>query len=111
MSMQFDTADVRANGFVTQGIHSLALQHPPHPLRYDVSFNHLVVGNRNTPKSKAASAWAMKSRKWNDPQFFPTSVSTDLHSDYKNLIVIDNDVVADMAPVTLEKVKEKWAFA
>ena len=71
----------------------------------------MVVENRNTPKSKAASVWAMMSWKWNDPQL-PTSVLTDLHSDYSHPIVIDHDVVADMAPaVTLEKVKEKWAFA
>jgi hypothetical protein len=30
-------------------------------VRLDVLSNHMVVENRNTPKSKAASVWAMMS--------------------------------------------------
>ena len=77
-------------------------------MRLDVSSNHMVIENRNTPESKAASVWAMMSRKWNDPQFSPTTMKIDLHSDFHDPIAIDHDVVSDMTPATPEKVKEKW---
>jgi len=48
------------------------------------------------------------SRKWNDPQFSPMSMIIDLHSDFFDMITINHDVVSDMTPATLEKVKEKW---
>ena len=77
-------------------------------MRLDVSSDRMVIENRNTPESKAASVWAMMSRKWNDPQFSPTTMKIDLHSDFHDPIAIDHDVVSDMSPATPEKVKEKW---
>jgi len=77
-------------------------------VRLDVSSDRMVIENRNTPESKAASVWAMMSRKWNDPQFSPSSMIIDLHSDFYDPIAIDHDVVSDMIPATPEKVKEKW---
>ena len=50
------------------------------------------------------------SDKWNDPHFSPcTIVMGELHSDFAFPIVIDHDVVSDMAPATPEKVKDRWA--
>ena len=77
-------------------------------MRLDFSSDRMVIENRNTPESKAASVWAMMSRKWNDPQFSPSSMIIDLHSDFYDPITIDHDVVSDMIPATPEKVKEKW---
>jgi len=69
-------------------------------MRLDVSSDRMVIENRNTPESKAASVWAMMSRKWNDPQFSPTTMKIDLHSDFHDPIAIDHDVVSDMTPAT-----------
>jgi len=77
-------------------------------VRLDVLSDRMVIENRNTPESKAASVWAMMSQKWNDPQFSPTSMIIDLHSDFYDPIAIHHDVVSDMTPATPEKVKEKW---
>ena len=74
-------------------------------VRLDVSSDRMVVENRNTPASKAASVWAIMSRKWNDLHFLPTTRRIDLHSDFYDPIAIDHDV---MTPATPEKVKEKW---
>ena len=69
-------------------------------MRLDVSSDRMVIENRNTPESKAASVWAMMSRKWNDPQFSPTTMKIGLHSDFHDPIAIDHDVVSDMTPAT-----------
>ena len=42
------------------------------------------------------------------PTFFPcTTIMGELHSDYALPIVIDHDVVSDLAPATPKKVKDK----
>ncbi len=47
--------------------------------------------------------------KWNDPLFIPLSnLLGALHSDFGLPIVIDHDIVLDMAVATAEKVKDKW---
>jgi hypothetical protein len=77
---------------------------------FDVPSDHMALENRNTPEAKASTAWAMMSDKWNDPFFSPSTVLMGyLHSDFSLPIMIDRDVVSDMAVATLEKVKEKWA--
>ena len=77
-------------------------------VRLDVSSDRMVIENCNTPESKAASVWALMSRKWNNPQFLPSSMIISLQSDFHDPIAIDHDVVSDMTPATPEKVKEKW---
>ena len=75
-------------------------------VRLDVSSDRMVVENRNTPASKAASVWAMMSRKWNDPHFSPTTRRIDLHSDFYDPIAIDHDVVSDMTPATRRRLRK-----
>jgi hypothetical protein len=63
-----------------------------------------------TRESRDACYWTMMANKWNDPLFLPTSILMgDLHSDFNLPIMIDHDVVSDMAAATPEKVKDKWS--
>ncbi len=49
-------------------------------------------------------------KKWNDPLFLPISILLgELHSDFCLPIVVDHNVVLDMAAATPEKVKDKWS--
>ena len=78
--------------------------------RFDVPSDRMALENRNTPEAKASTAWAMMSDKWNDPLFSPSTILMGhLHSDFSLPIMMDHDVVSDMAVATPEKVKEKWA--
>jgi len=78
--------------------------------RFDLPSDRMALENRNTPQAKASTAWAMMSDKWNDPLFTPSTILMGhLHSDFSLPIVIDHDIVSDMAVATPEKVKDKWA--
>ena len=78
--------------------------------RFDLPLDHMVLENRKTAESRAARCWTMMSDKWNDPHFSPcTTIMGELHSDFAFPIVIDHDVVSDMAPATPEKVKDRWS--
>ena len=77
---------------------------------FDLPSDRMVLENRNTAESRAASCWTMMSDKWNDPHFSPcTIIMGELHSDFAFPIVIDHDIVSDMAPATPEKVKDRWS--
>ena len=77
-------------------------------IRFDIPSDRMALENRNTPEAKASTVWAMMSDKWNDPFFSPSTVLMGhLHSDFSLPIVIDHDIVSDMAVATPEKVKEK----
>jgi hypothetical protein len=71
----------------------------------------MVIENHNTPESRAACCWTMMAQKWNDPHFSPSSfLMGELQSDFGLPIVIDHDVVSDMAVANPEKVKDKWSL-
>jgi hypothetical protein len=75
---------------------------------FDLPSDCMVIENRNTPESWAACCWAMMAQKWNDPHFSPSSILMgELHSGLGLPIVIDHNVVLDMAAATPEKVKDK----
>jgi hypothetical protein len=70
----------------------------------------MVLENHNTPEALAACCWTLMAEKWNDPYFLAcTMIMSELHSDFALPIVIDHDLVSDMAPATPEKVKDKWS--
>ncbi len=47
--------------------------------------------------------------KWNDPHFPPSSIlMSELHSDFREPIVIVHDVISNLTVATAEKVKDKW---
>jgi hypothetical protein len=78
--------------------------------RFDLPSDRMVLENRNTPEALAACCWTMMAEKWNDPYFSAcTMIMSELHSDFALPIVIDHDLVSDMAPATPEKVKDKWS--
>jgi hypothetical protein len=78
--------------------------------RFNCPSDQMLIENRNTPESRAASCWAMMAEKLNDPHFSPNSILMgELHSDFGFPIVIDHDIVSDMAVATPEKVKDKWS--
>jgi hypothetical protein len=73
--------------------------------------DRMAIENRNTPESRAACYWTMMAQKWNDPHFSPSLfLMGELHSDFGLPIVIDHNVVSDMAAATPEKVKDKWSL-
>ncbi len=48
---------------------------------FDLPSDRMVIENRNTAESRAASCWTMMSDKWNDPHFLPcTTIMGELHS-------------------------------
>ena len=47
--------------------------------------------------------------KWNDPHFPPLLIlMSELHSDFREPIVIVHDVISNLTVATAEKVKDKW---
>ena len=70
----------------------------------------MIIKKCNTPESWAASCLTMMVEKWNDTCFSPSSILMgELHSDFGLPIVIDHDIVSDMAVATPKKVKYKWS--
>ena len=48
--------------------------------------------------------------KWNDPHFLPcTFIVGEMHSDFALPIVINHNLVSDLALATSGKVKDKWS--
>ena len=77
---------------------------------FDVPSDRMVVENRNTPETRAACCWTMMVVKRNDPPFPPLSnLLGALHSDFGLPIIIDHEIVSNMAVTTAEKVKDKWS--
>jgi hypothetical protein len=80
--------------------------------RNDIDSSRLHLDNRNSVTKRAATVWEMLSEKFNDDTFTPESEAvTDLHSDYKDSIVLYHSLVKNMAVATPEKCKEKISSA
>jgi hypothetical protein len=77
---------------------------------FEIPSHRMVSENHNTPESRDACCWTMMAKKLKDPLFLPTSILLgELHSDFCLPVVIDHNVVSDMAAATREKVKDKWS--
>jgi ElaB/YqjD/DUF883 family membrane-anchored ribosome-binding protein len=80
--------------------------------RNDVDSSRLTLDNRNSVTKRAATVWEMLSEKFNDDTFTPESEAVqDLHSDYKDSIVLYHSLVKNMTVATPEKCKEKISSA
>jgi hypothetical protein len=77
--------------------------------QFDIPSDRMTVKTCNTPESKAVPVWAMMSEKWNNSLFSLLPVLMEgVHSTCDHPILIDHDVVSDLAIATLEGVKAKW---